>query len=426
MGCNLQVAKQKILNKWDWSNAGKSEPVILWGAPGIGKTQLICQLVGERMLHEMNQQIEELEAKGSSKELENLKVRYENTRTKLDNFEDVTTDILEAIEDHLLVIRLAERPIEQLQGVIVPSKSTEWADFVLPKNFEKVKKSKWGIIFFDELDKASETKFGAATHILENNVVGDFQMPAGWFCIAACNREEDSFLSNPVPPELRNRTANIEVDFDADLWISWAMKHNIRKDIVYFIRAQPRWLANYDDDNGYAFPTPRTWAKVSRAIDRLERRVKPGPDQKEEFYDKFARGEMEDFVGKRAATEYFGWRKTYMSYPVEEILNGKKMVPYMKEGDSSQSLISEHCIGALALSDQLGAEDGPQVLFPAGCSREDKERRIGNLCRFIDALHADIRTIFVQSLYKKPVYTVIQGFMEADKTFNDIMKQIAV
>ena len=54
MASTITEAKGRILTKWDWNNPDLSFPVILWGAPGIGKTELVISLVCERMLKDLD------------------------------------------------------------------------------------------------------------------------------------------------------------------------------------------------------------------------------------------------------------------------------------------------------------------------------------------------------------------------------------
>ena len=428
MPCTIEEAKQRILSKLGWEDNESSEPVILWGAPGVGKTEMIVSIVCDRMLKEIENKflidgkvLKDKGLDGETPEFKQLVTDYEAARKALE-FDHISHDLLELISSHLLVIRLAERPIEQLQGVVVPSLSDNYARFVMPENIAKIKDSPWGIVFLDELDKASDSKFGAATHILENNVIGDFMLPKGWITLAACNREEDSHLSNPVPPELRNRAANIEVEQNLASWVKWAIKKKIRPDLILFHRfTHGEWLAKYDLEQSYAFPTPRTWAKASRAIERLEARIKPqNGEEKEKFFDKSVRTELEDFVGREAATAYYTYRKLYLAYPIDQILNGTKKILTEKTGDY-HSIISEQCTAAFAVADQLTTDH----LKPKGSSQEEQDRLMVNFINFIRDLTPEIRTIFLQSIHKTRIMHFILDSGKAEDLIEEIVSYIA-
>lgn len=429
MACTIEEAKQKILNKLYWEEGVSSEPVILWGAPGLGKTEMIVSLICDRLLKELEnnfltegKKLADQGFKSGTPEFDKFVASYEADK-KLLEFEFVSQELLEKLAQHLLVLRLAERPIEQLQGVVVPSISDNFARFVMPENLVKIRESSWGIVFLDELDKASDSKFGAATHILENNVIGDFHLPKGWVVIAACNREEDSHLSNPVPPELRNRAANIEIEQSIACWIRWAQKRNIRPDLILFHKfSNGEWLAKYDLEQSYSFPTPRTWAKASRAINRLEAKIKPQSAQdKEKFFDLSVRGELEDFVGREAATAYYTYRKLYLAYPVVDILNGTKKVPKISDGINNNGIISEQCTAAFALADQISVSH----LKPENSTPEQQKFLMKNLVSFIADLTPEIRTIYLQSIHKTRIMHMILDSGLADNMIEEIVEYIA-
>lgn len=427
MKCNINQAKQRILSKWDWQDPKASYPVILWGPPGLGKTHMVVSLVCERMAKEL-----ELEFINTAKSLQQESEEYQSLKIELErklkilNFDDITHELLELIEPHLLMIRLAERPIEQLQGVIVPSLSEEYARFVMPANLKRAKESPWGIVFLDELDKASESKFAAATHILENKIVGDFKLNDGWYVLAAANREEDSFLANPIPAELRNRCANIEVEMDVNIWIDWAFKHKVRGNIIAFHKfTGGKWLARYDLEQTYSFPTPRTWTMYSRIEDRLERNNPVDYKNTESIakFDNLTRAEMIDFVGKQAQFEYFTYRETYLKFNVEEILSGQKRIPTAKADSDNLSLINEHCVAAFAVAAQvspndLGKKDAETHKFIPD------QKRVGNLVQFITDLTKEIRTLYLQLIHNTRIINILIDSGQADQLMEEIVEYL--
>ena len=443
----LKQAKERIQSKWDWNDSADNYPVILWGPPGIGKTQIVYEIVAERMVYELEKEffnfVTDLKTKlkesnGKTPSQEDLEKIEEYTERKNDlenkknilNFTSVTDDLLKLIAPHCLIIRLAERPIEQLQGVVVPSISENFAKFVMPENLVKCANSSWGLVFLDELDKASDSKFGAATHILENRVIGDLQLGKGWYVVAAANREEDTFLANPVPPELRNRCANIEVEPDMETWINWAVEHDVRKDIILFHKFNNgEWLVKFDLDQSYSLPTPRSWVMASRVIDRLEKRLnfdKNDPKQVEHF-NNLVRNELQDFVGKQAQAEFFTYRELYLKYDVMKILNGEARVPTKKDLPDEGSLISEQCIAAFAMADRVDSD----MFVVEKASEANKwkakfnETYVKNTVRFMGDLIPEVRTIYLRQIYATRLINIIMDSGLAEDEIDELIKFIA-
>lgn len=421
----LAQAKQRILNKWDWIDSTDNKPVILWGPVGCGKTSLVYSLVAERMTQEIKQALNKSVISAEEK------TDLEHQLAVLQS-DDPTHEFLELISNHCIVIRLAERPIEQLQGVVVPSLSEEnnFVKFVMPENLVKIKDIPWGIVFLDELDKASDSKFGAATHILENRVIGDLQLPKGWYVIAAANREEDTHLANHIPPELRNRCANIEVDPDLQTWIDWANKHNVRSDIVLFHKFNNgEWLNKYDLEQTFSFPTARSWTAASRVIDKLEKRMKVDYNNPESVkaFDEVVRNELMDFVGKQAQSNFFQYRELYLKFNVKEILEGTKRVTTKNNSTKYQIVISDQCVATFAMADQI--KEDWFITEKASASNNFKaqynEIYIKNLVQFIQDLIPEIRVIYVRQIYNKKIMNIILNSGLAEKEIDEICKLIA-
>lgn len=440
---NLIQAKERILSKWDWEDSDDNYPVILWGPPGCGKTYLIYSLVAERMIKEAEvnffnftkelKENKKLKDSDLDKDENYVKLKEElEHKKKVLNFSNASHEFMKMIEPHCLVIRLAERPIEQLQGVVVPSISEDqdFAKFVMPENLVRLKNSSWGIVFLDELDKASDSKFGAATHILENRIVGDLQLGKGWYVIAAANREEDTYLANPIPPELRNRCAHLEVESDLDTWIKWAVEHNVRKDIILFHKFNNgEWLTNYELEQTYAYPTPRSWVMASRVIDRIEQRLNPDKeDQKQmDHFNELVRHELEDFVGKQAQAAFFIYRDLYLKYDVMKILNGEERVPTKDQIPDEGSLISEQCVAAFAMADRVDSDWF--VIEKASEKNKYKakfnETYVKNIVQFMGDLVPEVRTIYLRQIYATRLINIIMDSGLAEDKIEELIKFIA-
>lgn len=371
MAYTINRAKQAVLNKWDWTNPENNIPIFIWGPLGIGKTQLVSQIVSERMIYELSK----IQNK-SEKDIINLR--------RLKEFKNVK-HIEDLLDEHLLVLRLAERPIEQLQGIPAPDFNNKRAVFLMPENVAQFSQKAWVVVFIDELDKADESKMAAATHLIESRRIGDFILPKDTMIIVAANRVTDSYISKTVVPELRNRAAHIEIEPDIEAWVSWAATSGVRKDIISFLlykhKSGQNFLAIYDDqaesNSTSGFPTPRTWHMASMQLDRLQNIIS---------YDELIQ-ELSEFVGTRAANEYKIYNDLYSRVNIMDILTGAKRIPKFMQGPNNKSVLSDQYIYVFAMMDQLTVD------------HLSNDNYINNLLIMVEDLMPDLRAIFMKFLF---------------------------
>jgi len=192
-----------------------NQPFHLWGPPGIGKSE------------------------GCEQAAQQLKIQ-------------------------LIDERMLQRDAVDVRGLprITEDGKTIWTrpDF-LP---EKGK----GFLFLDELNAAPQLVQAACYQLINERRIGQHELPKGWLPCAAGNRESDRAVVNRMPSALANRFVHITVEVDLDDWVAWAMKHEIRPELIAFLRWRPELLFNFDPKkNEKAFATPRSNAKLSKLID---------------------------------------------------------------------------------------------------------------------------------------------------------------
>jgi hypothetical protein len=195
-------------------------PVFIAGAPGIGKSDIVKQVAGERGLPLI----------------------------------DVRALLLEAID-------LRGLPFID-NGIAVWSKP----DF-LPR---LDRDGNDGVLFLDELNAASQSVQAACYQLVLNRRVGEYELPSGWRIIAAGNRAKDKAAAQAMPTPLANRFAHITLEPDLDAWLAWAFRSGINAMISAFLRARPNLLHVMPKNGELAFPTPRSWAQVHKVLSAPE------------------------------------------------------------------------------------------------------------------------------------------------------------
>jgi hypothetical protein len=200
--------------------AGHHTPVMLWGAPGIGKSQIIAQVASAHKV---------------------------------------------AIID----IRLSQMEPSDLRGI--PFKNGDLVDWSIPSLLpDEQRHGERGILFLDEITSAPPTVSAAAYQLILDRRLGDYRLPAGWVIFAAGNRQGDRGVTYSMPAPLANRFSHYELDANLDDWVSWAYKNQIDERIIGFLRYRPEHLFEFDPaHNPVAFPSPRTWEFVHRALNKF-------------------------------------------------------------------------------------------------------------------------------------------------------------
>lgn len=188
-------------------------PIMIWGAPGIGKSQIIQQ-----------------SAKANNMGLVDM---------RLSTYDPTDLKGIPAIVDNRAVwLNLGDLPQEERDG-------------------------KTGILFLDEINAAPPATTAAAYRLVLDRKIGNYTLPPGWTIVAAGNRESDKGITFKMPAPLANRFTHFELEPDFNDWCNWALDSGIHHNTISFIRFRPNQLNNFDPTQR-AFPTPRMWEQVSK------------------------------------------------------------------------------------------------------------------------------------------------------------------
>lgn len=188
--------------------------VMIWGAPGIGKSSVVAQIADEAEL----------------------------------SFVD---------------LRLSQLAPTDLRGLPVPKDGISvW----YPPEF--LPRSGRGILFLDEVNMAPPTLQGIAQQLILDRKVGSYRVPDGWFIWAAGNRKEDHAAVFDMPSPLANRFVHFDVEAELDSFRSYAIRAQVHEHILAFLSYRPNLLHAMDAQQP-AWPSPRTWEMAS-ALYRVE------------------------------------------------------------------------------------------------------------------------------------------------------------
>ena len=197
---------------------------MIWGGPGIGKSEIPQQVANE------------------------LNIPLLDFRANL--FDPVDVRGIPYTRDDLSVASGAMKITSWAPPDIFPSEETHG-----PR----------GLFMIDELPTAPPATQNAFLQLLLTRQVGNYKMPDGWSCLAAGNRLTDGASVYQMPSPVRNRLMHYELEPSLDAWCEWALKNEVNTTLVSFMRYRPNLLYSFKADE-YAFPTPRSWSFVDKRL----------------------------------------------------------------------------------------------------------------------------------------------------------------
>jgi hypothetical protein len=200
--------------------AGAHTPVMIWGPPGVGKSEIVAQVARRHAAK-------------------------------------------------LIDIRLAQMEPTDLRGIpFRDGRSVVWSvPALLP---DAGRDGPAGVLFLDEITSAVPTVTAAAYQLILDRRLGEYLVPPGWAIFAAGNRHGDRGVTYQMPAPLANRFTHYEVEPDLDDWVAWAHANAIDVGVISFLRFRPDLLFDFDPArHAAAFPSPRSWAFASAAIGKF-------------------------------------------------------------------------------------------------------------------------------------------------------------
>lgn len=264
----------------------KKRPVFLWGAMGIGKSDVVKQLADEFNAPMIDVRLslwEPTDIKGIP--------YFDSNETKMD-----------------------------------------WAAPVELPDAEMAAKHQNIVLFLDEMNSAAPSVQAAAYQLILNRRVGKYHLPDNVMIVAAGNRDADKGVTYRMPAPLANRFVHLEMTHSFDDWFEWAVHNSIHKDVVGFLQFSKGDLFGFDAKSASrAFATPRSWSFVSELLE-----------------DNIDEATLTDLVsgaiGEGLAIKFMAHRRVASNMPnPADILDGKVKELKTKEVSAMYSLTVALC-----------------------------------------------------------------------------------
>ena len=175
-----------------------------------------------------------------------------------------------------------------------------------------------GILFIDEINCVSETLAPAMLQFLQCKSFGNHEIPKGWVIVAAGNPPEYNKSVREFDVVTLDRVKKILVEPDYQTWREYAYKENMHPAILSYLELRNNCFYQMETTiDGKQFATPRGWEDLSRMM---------------EVYECLGKNITADLVGQyiqherisQEFAEYYElYQKYQQDYQIIEILQGK-------------------------------------------------------------------------------------------------------
>lgn len=275
--CDDKELKDEI--KYALTNP-KGAPLMIWGAPGIGKTAILMQILKEY------------------DEFKDYKLICKTLSNETpDNFTlpaYVTTENGQRAED----IPKTWLPVYKPTG---DDNLDRQADEACGK----------GLLFVDELSRATPQVLNVILPLVNERIFNGFRLASGWRIICASNRDEDELAGQTsIGNALSNRFAHIYYEPTVHTWMNWAEKQRYISPLLMqwlsmpeteefsggkFFYMDPNETLEGDSSETKLMCTPRAW---TNAMEELANRYHTGE------LEGFALLDIPEHILKRVLNKY--------------------------------------------------------------------------------------------------------------------------
>lgn len=259
----------------------RQRPVLLLGAPGIGKTQIMEQIARECQVGLVSYTI------------------THHTRQSAIGLPFISKKEFGGKEYSVTEYTMSE---------------------IVASIYNKIEKTglKEGILFIDEINCVSETLAPAMLQFLQCKMFGNHEIPQGWVIVAAGNPPEYNKSVREFDVVTMDRVKKIEVEPDFAVWKEYAVKNQLHPAVISYLSTRTANFYRMETTvDGRTFATPRGWEDLSQMLVVYE---KLGKKMDREVVRQYIQHEK---IAKDFANYLELYEKYQMDYQLEAVLHGE-------------------------------------------------------------------------------------------------------
>ena len=259
----------------------RQRPILLMGAPGIGKTQIMEQIARECKVGLVSYTI------------------THHTR-----------------QSAVGLPFIKEKTFGQETFSVTEYTMSE----IIASVYEKMEKTglKEGILFIDEINCVSETLAPMMLQFLQGKTFGNQKVPEGWVIVTAGNPPEYNKSVREFDVVTLDRIKRIDVQPDFEVWKEYAYEQGIHPAVISYLELRRKNFYRMENTvDGRIFATARGWEDLSRLIQVYEAL---GKEVDREVVYQYIQHPM---IAKDFAAYLALYNKYKTDYAMEDLLLGK-------------------------------------------------------------------------------------------------------
>jgi len=264
--------KTTIMWKGDRKEANK--PIFIYGAPGIGKTQIVQQAAKELGVKLLNMDLQFMSPEDFIGIPKVVPLTQERIEKKKDSWQGLSPDQKIGKVEPGEWSQMTEVDFFQKgkgQGVTRGN-----PPLILPKT--NMENGKGGILFMDEGNRARPRVLNALMQFVQQGRLGDYNLPSCWVIVAAGNRPSEANVAT-FDYALADRFDIVNYDPKPEDWVNWAKGQALSDEtkwpieIISYLQknkdklhVMDKDLMDQSDGMGAKFRTHRSWTAALNTI----------------------------------------------------------------------------------------------------------------------------------------------------------------